>query len=456
MAADSVYSHPRLRTGPNRPSCRAGAPRGGDSSACFAARARWRAPRPVWKARGGASSARRSLLRWRGGVARGGWLGGAAHFEPRAGGDDARRLPSKRRAWRVHALPSRRVAGSRRASVAAFTAHYVLTDREEREQAPDEWASLAHPRQKYPAKKRRGSSGASGKAADGGGGSVGWARRLEGMPRVMGDWRRAVRSHGPPRAAESTSAGLRGQRLLSPAELTVELGLGFRRVALKKALTLTPLRNRGWVWSLANCPRSLSLWRPLSKLVPTAGSSSVCRMGPPRVSWRPLFAREGPPARTVMVAARGGRAAPRSAARAEAASEAAVWNAPPPLSPLSMLRSPGCAASWGAGWRRRPTGTSRGRERPTRRCWACRSRWAVSRRGRCTRRPRPRRGAAGLARTWRCGTTSSTRAWLPGQPFSAAAAGGRSMGARAFPREARRWSSGCSRRSTKTPGTADG
>mmetsp|Transcript_42529 Transcript_42529/g.137305 ORF Transcript_42529/g.137305 Transcript_42529/m.137305 type:complete len:232 (+) Transcript_42529:522-1217(+) len=175
-------------------------------------------------------------------------------------------------------------------------------------------------------------------------------------------------------------------------------------------------------------------------------------MGPPRVSWRPLFAREGPPARTVMVAARGGRAAPRSAARAEAASEAAVWNAPPPLSPLSMLRSPGCAASWGAGWRRRPTGTSRGRERPTRRCWACRSRWAVSRRGMCTRRPRPRRGAAGLARTWRCGTTSSTRAWLPGQPFSAAAAGGRSMGARAFPREARRWSSGCSRRSTKTPG----
>lgn len=89
--------------------------------------------------------------------------------------------------------------------------------------APDEWASLAHPRQKYPAKKRRGSSGASGKAADGGGGSVDWARRLEGMPRVMGDWRRAVRSHGPPRAAESTSAGLRGQRLLSPAELT---GLG--------------------------------------------------------------------------------------------------------------------------------------------------------------------------------------------------------------------------------------
>jgi len=39
----------------------------------------------------------------------------------------------------------------------------------------------------------------------------------------MGDWRRAVRSHGPPRAAESTSAGLRGQRFLSPAELT---GLG--------------------------------------------------------------------------------------------------------------------------------------------------------------------------------------------------------------------------------------
>mmetsp|Transcript_46595 Transcript_46595/g.151373 ORF Transcript_46595/g.151373 Transcript_46595/m.151373 type:complete len:234 (+) Transcript_46595:884-1585(+) len=177
------------------------------------------------------------------------------------------------------------------------------------------------------------------------------------------------------------------------------------------------------------------------------------------MSWRPLFAREGlvrscPPAGTVILAARGGRAAPRSAARAEAASEAAVWkNAPPPLSPLSMLRSPGCAASWGAGWRRWPTVTSRGRERPTRRCWACRSRWAVSHRGRSTRRPRARRGAAGLARTWRCGTTSSTRAWLPGQPSSAAAAGGRSMGARAFQaREARRWSSGCSRRSTKTSG----
>mgnify|MGYP002631291495 CR=1 FL=1 len=56
--------------------------------------------------------------------------------------------------------------------------------------APDEWATLAHPRRNHQPKRK----------ADGVGGSHPLPHRLTAMPRVMGDWRRAVRSHTVPRA----------------------------------------------------------------------------------------------------------------------------------------------------------------------------------------------------------------------------------------------------------------
>ena len=64
----------------------------------------------------------------------------------------------------------------------------------------DEWDQLAHPRQKMRSKKASRSAGA-GVASDANvlDGSCGWRERLSSMPRVMGDWRRAVRARARPR-----------------------------------------------------------------------------------------------------------------------------------------------------------------------------------------------------------------------------------------------------------------
>ena len=76
---------------------------------------------------------------------------------------------------------------------------------------PGEWATLAHPRQKHQRKRRDRtaadlSGGAAAAAADATAGSaMDWSRRLSSMPRVMGDWRRAVRAKASPGAAMLTT-----------------------------------------------------------------------------------------------------------------------------------------------------------------------------------------------------------------------------------------------------------
>jgi len=79
---------------------------------------------------------------------------------------------------------------------------------------PDEWAALAHPRRKHQPKKRpaaRACVGPSGERA--------WRERLDSMPRVMGDWRRAVRARAKPRPVLEPP-----ERLRLPAGETPEAG----------------------------------------------------------------------------------------------------------------------------------------------------------------------------------------------------------------------------------------
>lgn len=69
----------------------------------------------------------------------------------------------------------------------------------------DQWAALAHPRQKMRSRKqsRRGAAADDecevSSSVLAGGGSKSWRQRLSSMPRVMGDWRRAVRASTSPR-----------------------------------------------------------------------------------------------------------------------------------------------------------------------------------------------------------------------------------------------------------------
>ena len=76
---------------------------------------------------------------------------------------------------------------------------------------PEQWASLAHPRQKQrPRARRIDSPATSGVPSPG---NPRWRERLALMPRVMGDWRRAARAASRPRPCAPTVDALTSSTL---------------------------------------------------------------------------------------------------------------------------------------------------------------------------------------------------------------------------------------------------
>ena len=77
----------------------------------------------------------------------------------------------------------------------------------------DEWAALAHPRQKMRSRKRPPAAHVVGAAPTA---AAWWQQRLAGMPRIMGEWRRAVRARTTPRPTLPTAAQLLLHELKPP------------------------------------------------------------------------------------------------------------------------------------------------------------------------------------------------------------------------------------------------
>ena len=71
---------------------------------------------------------------------------------------------------------------------------------------PEQWAQLAHPRQKMRSRKQPCGASASSSASTTA--AAGWSIRLAAMPRVMGDWRRAVRAVASPRSVMNLAEDL--------------------------------------------------------------------------------------------------------------------------------------------------------------------------------------------------------------------------------------------------------